>query len=119
MEFPLIFGETNFVEVPKIHGIYGPQKRVTCGNIDFRIIYTIHMYLNYHCIGFSGLSKKNYKEIKHNYSVVESDIQLYTFITQCAPTPNNIAMLDNFFLDFNVSSVAGPSYTHYIIYMYQ
>ena len=27
MEFPLIFGETNFVEVPKIRKIYGPQKR--------------------------------------------------------------------------------------------
>ena len=24
MEFPLIFGETNFVEVTKIHEIYGP-----------------------------------------------------------------------------------------------
>ena len=30
MEFPLIFGETNFVEVPKIceiHKIYGPQRK--------------------------------------------------------------------------------------------
>ena len=30
MEFPLIFGETNFVEVPKIHKIheiYGPRKK--------------------------------------------------------------------------------------------
>ena len=28
MEFPLLFGETNFVEVPKIHEIYRPQKKV-------------------------------------------------------------------------------------------
>ena len=27
MEFPLIFGETNFVEVPKIRKIYGPRKK--------------------------------------------------------------------------------------------
>ena len=27
IEFPLIFGDTNFVEVPKIHKMYGPQKR--------------------------------------------------------------------------------------------
>ena len=27
MEFPLILGETNFVEVPKICEIYGPQKK--------------------------------------------------------------------------------------------
>ena len=26
-----VFGETNFVEVPKIHEIYGPQKRVSYG----------------------------------------------------------------------------------------
>ena len=34
MEFPLIFAETNFVEVPKIHEIreiYGPQKRAPYG----------------------------------------------------------------------------------------
>lgn len=36
----------------------------------------------------------------------------YTFIIKHTPTPNNIAMLDNFFLDFSVSSVAGPSYIH-------
>ena len=26
MKFPLIFGETNFAEVPKIHEIYGPRR---------------------------------------------------------------------------------------------
>ena len=34
MEFPLIFGETNFVEVPKIYKIceiYGPRKRAPYG----------------------------------------------------------------------------------------
>ena len=36
MEFLLIFGETNFVEVPKIHEIciiYGPRKRVSYGTL--------------------------------------------------------------------------------------
>ena len=42
MEFPLIFGETNFVKVPKIHEIYGPQKRVPYGK--FLMKYTaIHL----------------------------------------------------------------------------
>ena len=31
MEFLLIFGETYLVEVPKIHEIYGPQKRAPYG----------------------------------------------------------------------------------------
>ena len=31
MEFPLIFSEPNFVEVPKIHEIYGSQKRAPYG----------------------------------------------------------------------------------------
>ena len=43
MEFLLIFGETNFVEVPRICKIYGPQKRAPYGIIYISIhIRSVH-----------------------------------------------------------------------------
>ena len=37
---------------------------------------------------------------------------VHIFTTCILHTPSNIAMLDSFFLDFSVNSVAAPSYTH-------
>ena len=60
IEFPLIFDETNFVEVPKIHKIFSPQKRhptvlysirtcymysVQCGNIKNLTLASMHCIL--------------------------------------------------------------------------